>query len=396
MPKNNTAVMIPKDFNTVVPNYNFRQVIDQDSAIAAKIWPGVFFRDSIFRSDNVFLLDADTQMKTTSEQTARMENFGDYAYLGRLYARDNEGYLRQIQMKIEDPENPEFIISAPVTIPEPTAPSFLTKLFAFFGHKASKRLIQTYNEQTAFAASLIQLEGRLDLGINLHPAQEVLDAAAKVDEEPEVIHIIDNSGDLEDSVDNEYSQIVLPNDFDQNPDNVHIPEEPNQNLQDTGSKKLTEAEKFDFFQDLTKASKFTAQDVQTELDDAFFDAQGYAKALTNLLIAQAAQLMLGAKNLNLNAAKPIFEGLQKSAEAFVYNTYNDEMHEIINMKMIQGNDQGATEKSNELVDKVNRTGLNHLLSYMNKDEKNQNMNFEEVTQNIQQAIKESASHPSRK
>ena len=387
MPKFNTPVTIPKDFNAGIPNYEYKQVIFQESEITAKIWPGVIDRDSLFRSDNIFVLDADGEIKASSSHEFQMENFGDLAYLGRLYARDNDGYLRQIQMEIKNENTLEFNISAPVTIPEPTAPSFWTKVFAFFGHQASKNLIQAYEAATAFASALTVLESSLTADINLHPPKDVLDAAADVIVEDafEASHI------RQDSVENEHNGSLIEEENFLNSDHVFFRADSIPNINENGNKELSSDEKSGFFHDLAKASKFTAQNVQEALDDAFFDYQNYAQALSNLLIAQAAQLLLSVKNLNLNAAKPIFEGLQKSAEEFVYSTYNEEIREIANLKMVQGDDQLATQKSNELVDNVCRTGLNHLLTHMNKEEQNRNRNFEEVAQNIKQAMKENSS-----
>ena len=157
MPNTNTAVITPKDIQSGVPSYEFRKFLAMEPDITAKLWPGVLSRDSLFRSDDVYVMNNEGQIVPS---TVRMEDVGDYAYLGRLYARNSDGYLCQIQLIIEISDTLDFNFSAPITIPEPTAPSFWMHVFAFFGHKASKKLIQVCNEMAAFAAALVELESQ--------------------------------------------------------------------------------------------------------------------------------------------------------------------------------------------------------------------------------------------
>lgn len=383
MSKINTSFTLPKQSDEAT-TYDMLADDLTPASLWKKLWPDENYDNLVFAQDH-FLLYEDGNFTPGNVYSSR-DNSAKFS-AGRYFVRDAEGYLRQMQ--VEHGENGiEYSVSRPLTNVEvPPAPSFLTKVFAFFGHQASKNLIQAYDAATAFASALTVLESNLTADINLHPPKEVLDAAANVIVED----AFEASNIREDSVENEHNDSLIEEENFLNSDNVFLRADSIPNINENSNKELSSDEKSGFFHDLAKASKFTVQNVQEELNDAFFDYQNYAQALSNLLIAQAAQLMLSVKNLNLNAAKPIFEGLQKSAEEFVYNTYNEEIREIANLKMVQGDDQLATQKSNALVDNVCRTGLNHLLTHMNKEEQNRNRNFEEVAQNIRQAMKENSS-----
>lgn len=90
--------------------------------------------------------------------------------------------------------------------------------------------------------------------------------------------------------------------------------------------------------------------------------------------------------MNLNAVKLVFEGLKESAKDFLSDTYWKESGDVFLVRDLYKSRSMSDQISNELIDKVNGTGLNDLLTYMNKEEKNMNKNFEEVVQNIQQAM----------
>lgn len=336
MPKMHADVTAPKDLYSGVPNYNFRKFLEQEPNISAKLWSGDFSRDSLFRSDNVYVMNSEGQIVPS---TVDMENLGDYAFLGRLYACGSDGYLHQIKMTVKDNDTLEFSISTPITIPEPIAPSFWTRVFAFFGHKTSKKLIQVYNEMAAFAAALVELESHLDYNIDLYPPQEVLDAAANAvtDKKPE----------------------------------------------ESATNELTEEEKEAFINKLTEASKFTAEDVQQLLDEDDFDHEQYEHALSNLLIAKSAQMLLSAPEMNLSAVKPIFDGLKQTAQTFVQQTYHQKCLDIQ-----QNAPAVAVQKANELIQEVDRTGLADLLTFMNTADPNKGKDFAEVAENIKQAMKD--------
>lgn len=338
MPNTNTAVITPKDIQSGVPSYEFRNFLAMEPDITAKLWPGVLFRDSLFRSDDVYVMNNEGQIVPSK---VRMEDIGDYAYLGRLYARNSDGYLCQIQLIIENSDTLDFNISVPITIPEPTAPSFWTRVFAFFGHKASKKLIQVYNEMAAFAAALVELQSHLDYNIDLYPPQELPDAAANAvtDKKPE----------------------------------------------ESATNELTEEEKEAFINELTEASNFTIENVQQLLDEDDFDHEQYEHALSNLLIAKSAQMLLSAPDMNLSAVKPIFDGLKQTAQTFVQQTYHQKCLDI-KIQIQQNAPAVAVQKANELILEVDRTGLADLLTFMNTADPNKGKDFAEVAENIKQAM----------
>ena len=89
---------------------------------------------------------------------------------GRFFARDPDGFLRQLQL--ENTENgTELSVSRPVKPEVPAAPSSWTRVRAFFGHKASKAKVQTYNEAKKFHTACRNLPANEGNEINLNPSE---------------------------------------------------------------------------------------------------------------------------------------------------------------------------------------------------------------------------------
>ena len=351
MSKKNTDFMKPKEFQSDVPSYNFATFMDYDQVLTELIWPGDPDRFSIIgRSGDLFVMNQDNKLQASN---IGITEFMNYISRGRFFARDNDGYLRQIQVDIKDERTFEFSISNPVTTPKLTAPSFWTKVFAFFGHQASKDTIQAYNDARELADALHELAANPDYNIKLDPPQVDPDAPVNVNSEA--------------------SNII---------------EAPENTIVEPAKKELNDAEKKAFVDELNEASKFTADDVRAVLDGEDPSKMAYEQALSNLLIAKAAQMLLATKNVNLNAVKPVFEGLKESAKEFVSDTYWEKAGDVFSARELYTTRSISDQISDELIDKVNSTGLNDLLTYMNKEEKNMDKNFEEVAENIKQAMHE--------
>ena len=348
MPKNNVAVVTPKNPDTKLPDPYYAEIMIQNDALCEMIWPGDESKRALLTSENLFIMHEGGSIENIDPSVGKIF---DNAFLGRLFARDNDGHLRQIQMEIVD-NKPEFNVSAPVTIPEPVAPSFWTRVFAFFGHKVSKNAIQAYNDTLEFAGALRNMAEKNEYNINLDPLQEGVNAEANVNE-PEVSNILE--------------------------------EHENAKVEEPVSNDLSEEEKDAFINELTEASKFTAENVHAVLSDEDLTHQKYLLALSDLLIAQVATTLLSSQNLNPNTVKPIFEGLKESVNEFLYTTYAKKISDIIIDKEL-GYKQPLAQKSTELVDEVSRTGLEKLLTYMNSQEMNNGKNFDAVKENIKQAI----------
>lgn len=349
MPKKNTDFMKPKEFDSEVPSYSFAAFMRYDQDLAELIWPGDPDRFSIVgRNEDIFVMNQDNKLQTSN---IRIDKCLNYIFKGRLFARDNDGYLRQIQVDIKDENTFEFSITNPLTTPEFTAPSFFTKVLAFFGHQASKDKIQAYNDAREWADALHTLAANPDYNIKLNPPQVDPNAPVNVNSEA-----------------------------------TNIMEAPKNTIVEPAKKELNEVEKKEFVDELTEASKFTADDVRAVLDGENPSMEDYAQALSNLLIAKAAKMLLSTKNMNLNAVKPVFEGLKASAQEFVSHTYWEEKGDVFFAREGYKSRAVSDQISDELIDKVNSTGLNGLLTYINNQEKNMNKNFEEVTQNLQQAM----------
>lgn len=347
MSKKNTDFMKPKEFQSDVPSYNFATFMDYDQVLAELIWPGDPDRFSIIgRSGELFVMNQDNKLQASN---IGITEFMDYISRGRFFARDNDGYLRQIQVDIKDERTFEFSITNPVTTPKLTAPSFWTKVFAFFGHQASKDKIQAYDDAREWADALHELSANPDYNIKL------VDPDAPVNVNSEATNIM---------------------------------EAPENTIVEPAKKELNDAEKKAFVDELKEASKFTADDVRAVLDGEDPSKMAYEQALSNLLIAKAAQMLLATKNVNLNAVKPVFEGLKASAKEFVSDTYWERAGDVFYTRELYTTRAISDQISDELIAKVDSTGLNDLLTYMNNEEKNMDKNFEEVAQNIKQAMNE--------
>ena len=163
MSKFNTPFFRPKKNADI--EFNLLRDDKTPEALWQKLFPSTFV-PSIIHCSDLFLLNEEGHFEKTGIMLGKS---GDSALArGNYFVRDEAGFLRQIQ--VEQTENgTELSASRPVTIVEPAAPSFWTKVLAFFGHQASKDKMQTYNEAKEFADACRALAANAEYRLNLNP-----------------------------------------------------------------------------------------------------------------------------------------------------------------------------------------------------------------------------------
>ena len=491
MSKINTPFVMPK--KAVNTDFNMSSVIhNTPNSFLKKIRPNDF---NILVSDAVFLLDEEGQFVKNNLSIMRTDcnNLAS----GRYFIQDEEGFLRQLQF--EQTENGgELSASRPVTIVElPAAPSFWTKVLAFFGHQASKDKIQTYDEAKEFADACRALAENAEYGVNLNPTgadrpeetmepdepetipyvprekeltikmphaqfinhlhtvkhytrddfnavlnkenatyEEIVDAQIKLST-TELAHrlialdnvdknqmqhafwylseaienrvknfhgnqiadyaYILNSGDKNEirNARNELS-IALSNVWGRVQDNVLgirgrelIVEDITEQLSEvelsrgTKSRPLTE---------LKIAAKYTAQDAKDFLGMGQRFPQDYKHAIGHLLEAKAAKMLLSKDDLNLDPYKSALEDIHKKVTDFVEKTYGERIDKNFRVELF-GYQEVSEMQMEELIDEVNKDGLDKLLKFMNPEAKQQAQNKVEMKNELEASAVQNAGNP---
>lgn len=490
MSKINTPFVMPK--KAVNTNFDMSSVIhNTPDSFLKKIRPNDF---NILVSDAVFLLDEKGQFVKNNLSIMRTDcnNLAS----GRYFIQDEEGFLRQLQFEQTD-NGGELSASRPVTIVElPAAPSFWTKVLAFFGHQASKDKIQTYDEAKEFADACRALAENAEYGVNLNPTgadhpeetmepdepqtipyvprekeltikmphaqfinhlhtvkhytrddfeavlknenatyKEIVDAQIKlstaelahrlialenVDKDQmqhafwylseaiqnrvenfhgnqiaDYAHIL-NSGDKNQIRDarNQLS-INLSNVWGRVQDNVlgirgreRIVEDITEQLREvkfrySDSKPMTE---------LKNAAKYTAQDAKDFLGMGERFPQDYKHAIGHLLEAKAAKMLLSKEDLKLDPYKSALEDIHKKVTDFVEKTYGDRIEKNFNVELL-GYEEVSEMQMEELIDEVNKDGLDKLLKFMNPEAKQQAKNEPEMKHEIEASVAQSSGSP---
>ena len=165
MPNYNNSVKLPEALLT--PDVDAASELrDQSSTLAAELWPGTD-KKSLRNSEDTFILDEKGNFQKTS--------FSDYlnpsphAMSGRLYARDNNNNLRQIQL---DFKNGEYFaaLSKPVHYVEENSPSWWKYiLHAIFN--AFSEEFEAYEQRWKFNEACRTLAENAENNITIQPLE---------------------------------------------------------------------------------------------------------------------------------------------------------------------------------------------------------------------------------
>lgn len=496
MSKFNTPFFKPKK------NTDIQFTLLRDDRTPEDFWKKLFpntFVPTIIHCSDLFLLNEEGQFEKTGVMHGKD---GDSALArGNYFVRDEAGFLRQIQ--VEQTENGiEFSASRPVTIVEPAAPSFWTKVLAFFGHQASKDKMQTYNEAKEFADACRALAANGEYDINLNPPdverpEETLastgepvfqreDTEVKEQEvrlEVEMPHaqfinhlhtvkhytrddfeaVLNNkNATYEDIVDAQiklstaelaHRLIALDNvDKDQmqhafwtccsaikgrvenghgeqietyinalnSGDEYRIRDVRNQlsialsnvwgsvqeditryRLHDNIVSEITDQMSEVKFRlgtksrpmtELKNAAKYTAQDAKDFLGRGKLFPKDYKQAIGHLLEAKAAKMLLSKEDLDLDPYKSALEDIHKKVTEFVEKTYGERIEKHFGAELL-GYKEFSQWQTEELINEVNKDGLDKLLQFMNPEAKQPAKNEPEVKHEIEASVAQSSGSP---
>ena len=295
MSKINTSFTLPKQSDEAT-TYEMLKDDLTPASLWKKLWPDENYDNLVF-AQNHFLLYEDDNF--TSGNVYPSRDISAKFSAGRYFVRDAEGYLRQMQ--VEHGENGiEYSVSRPLTNVEvPPAPSFLTELFAFFGHQASKAAIQTYNETTAFAAAFSTLVNNPEKHINLNPpraefAEETLASTGA--------HVFDVNSIQNDSIQNDSNEVWISND-------------------------MPHAE---FINHLHAVKHYRTEDFKAVLDNENVTAADIVDAQVKLMTAEFAQRLLALDNLDKEHMQHTFAKLTEHLKDVVEMRYGSWIDGYVN------------------------------------------------------------------
>lgn len=137
-------------------------------ALYDKLWPNI--AHSPFVIDDIYVLNNQGELEKQEGLSTKREDVNNIAS-GRIFTRDSEGYLRQLQLEREDDGKYRLSASRPIKIVEPEKITVWTHIRAFFGHKASKAKKAAHNELKKFNAAFRNLAAKQDSGIQLNPPE---------------------------------------------------------------------------------------------------------------------------------------------------------------------------------------------------------------------------------
>ena len=186
MPKFNNPVIFPKALMAEKES-TASAFSNQEKAVAEALWVGP--QSGLLDSRKTYILNAEGKWEPKPISTYMSAEA--YAMSGRLFARDDNGFLRQIQMAEDEFGNLTLDASAPIRQVAPRRPSIWTYIAAIFS-RACRNLIREYGRHKQFNVYLQELANNPDYNIDLNPdpvqqpQEENPVAQQQVEQKPEV------------------------------------------------------------------------------------------------------------------------------------------------------------------------------------------------------------------
>ena len=163
MPKFNNPVIFPKALMAEKES-TASAFSNQEKAMAEALWVGP--QSGLLASRKTYILNAEGKWEPKTFSTYMSAEA--YAMSGRLFARDDNGFLRQIQMAEDEFGNLALDASAPIRQVAPRRPSIWTYIAAIFS-RACRDLIREYGRHKQFNVYLQELANNPDYNIDLNP-----------------------------------------------------------------------------------------------------------------------------------------------------------------------------------------------------------------------------------